>query len=278
MSTVGKSHRTPFKHWVLDRTLGSIAGRVGRATVKFVFGDFQVIDLCAGDGESGDQGTSSPEIIAKHCRWVQQQFKNRGSWNKVVATLIEKSPHTFSKLKEKEDKLGGGYELEMILGDAREYRVPESSNKNRPVFINADPNHINSMPLADELVQSFPQFTTMTLTLGCNVGGLKKMSLEDRMRWFEYVDMCCNRMKSYHDAILCSLNNDSQRWAYMSVIPKADSKDYIKSLIKKGSQEFKNGVTVASFRESAEEWDRLTKYLFWTVKENQEGFEYAHTT
>lgn len=276
MSSVGKSHRTPFKHWVLDKTLGSIAGRVGKGKVRFIFGDFHVVDLCAGDGEPGEHGMSSPEIIAKHCRWVQAEFKNRGQWNKAKATLIEKSPHTFEKLSKKEEALGSGYSLELILGDARDYRV--SATKNQSLFINADPNHIKDMPLADGLVESFPQFTTMTLTLGCNVGGIKRRPIEERAKWFEYVDMCCNRMKTYHDAVLCTVKNDGSRWAYMSVIPKKDSSDYVTSLIRKGSKEFKHGVEVASFRESSEEWGRLTKWLFLTQKEAEEGIEYANAT
>ena len=69
---------------------------------------------------------------------------------------------------------------------------------------------------------------------------------------------------------------DSSRWAYMSVIPKKDSAAYTKSLIKKGSDEFKHGVEVASFRDGYEDWSRLTKWLFLTQKEANDGVEYAN--
>ena len=76
--SVGKSHRTPFKHWVLNRILGNIAGVVGRRSVKFIWGNFTVVDLCAGDGEGGHDGRSSPEIIAHHCDWVWNAFRKSG--------------------------------------------------------------------------------------------------------------------------------------------------------------------------------------------------------
>lgn len=271
--SVGKSHRTPFKHWVLNQTLGSIAGIVGRRAVPYIQGDFHVIDLCAGDGDPGEYGSSSPQIIAKHCRFVQDGFREKNYPFRAKATLIEKSAMTFDRLASKEQELSEGYTLELIHGDARDYRV--EAKKNQAVFINGDPNHINDMPLAEGLVESFPNFTTMTLTLGCNAGGLKRQPFEERQKWFDYVDMCCKRMKSYHDAIICSVRNDCAQWAYLSVIPKKHSERCTKELVRKGKEEFDYGVDVASYRSSFSEWDAIIKRLFLTKKELKQEAIYA---
>lgn len=267
MSTVGKSHRTPFKHWVLDKTLGRIAGIMGRGYVPFIWGDFTVVDLCAGDGESGPDGDSSPSIIAKHCNWVANEFTKRGGRSKSKAVFIEKMANTHDKLKSNSHVWSGKHNTELMLGDARDYRV--AAGEHDAVFVNADPNHIHDMPLAEGLIDSLPQFTTMTMTLGCNVGGLKMMKLSEREPWYQYVDMATGRMKSFHDAILCRIDRDKAQWAYLSVVPKKFAPSIMADMKKAGDRMFTHGVSLVSMRDSADEWTRMIDGLFKTREELQ---------
>ena len=259
-STVGKSHRTPFKHFVLDKTLGSWAGRIAPGYIKFIWGDMHIVDLCAGDGEPGEHGLSSPQIIDKHASWSVNEMRRRGSRSRVHVTLIEKNAHTCDKLKSNISATGF-YNLNVVNGDAREFTL-EVGSKNEAAFINADPNNIKQMPLAEPLVDSFPKLTTMTLTLGCNVGGVKRRPREEREEWFEYVRMCAGKMRSYHDAIICRVVRDDAQWAYLSIIPSADTNKYIPILKKEGARHFDHGVDVVSFRSNNDIFWRQVDKLF----------------
>ncbi len=265
--SVGKSHRTPFKHFVLDKLLGSHVGRIATGRVKFIFGDTHIVDLCAGDGSPGDHGLSSPQIIHKHSKWAASEFLKRGCRSRVKVTMIEKAEASYLSLERNLNR-PKPYDLNLIHGDARSFRL-SVGGKNEAAFINADPNHVAHMPLARDLVESFPKLTTMTLTLGCNVGGIKRMKREDREQWFEYVDMCTGKMQSYHDAILCSVVRDASQWAYLSIIPKADTDQVGKLLTKAGAAEFDHGVSCVSFRDSAEKFSRGVDELFLQKKELQ---------
>lgn len=264
-STVGKSHRTPFKHFVLDKTLGAWAGRIASGRVKFIWGDMHIVDLCAGDGCPGEHGLSSPQIIDKHASWSVNAMRARGSRARVHATLIEKSEHTYNKLVEN-IKPTGFYNLLTVNGDARDFRL-EVGSKNEAAFINADPNNISQMPLAEPLVDSLPKLTTMTLTLGCNVGGIKRIAREERECWFSYVKMCAEKMRPYHDIVICRVLRDESQWAYMSIIPSADTRKYMPMLQKEGRKHFKHGVDVISFRDGVEMFWKSIDELFLQKKE-----------
>lgn len=259
--TVGKSHRTPFKHFVLNCTLGAWTGRIATGRVKFIWGDMHIADLCAGDGVPGEHGLSSPQIIHKHATWAASRLRS----GVVRSTLIEIDRNTHSQLTENLSLTPANYRREVLLGDAREFRL--AAGKNEAAFINADPNCVDNMPLAEELVATFPRMTTMTLTLGCNVGGIRRLGRDKRAKWYEYVEICTRRMQKCHDAILCSVVRDASKWAYLSIIPKVDTRTYMPKLFREGGKEFRHGVALASFREDGEQFERMIDELFLTNEE-----------
>jgi len=261
-TTVGTSSRTPFKHWVLDTELGRICGVLSTGKVHAKDCPFHVIDLCAGDGHKADAASQpSPAIIEKHCRWARSRNLS------VKATLIEQSVITFSKLcQNTNDWLW----MEKLNMDARDWKlVPR--DKHQAVFIHADPNTISDWPITKELLSVMPETTTMLATLGCNVGGLKRLSLEDRLPWFDHVNGCLNAMPRYHDAILIELVRDASQWAYLLRLPHVWTNDTITRLVKQGGNYTNYELNIASIRNSRDGFEAMQIRLFLTKSERGEA-------
>lgn len=259
MSVVGRSDRTPFKHWILDSELGRIAGVLSRPNynVPAVACPFHVIDLCAGDG-CQDQGyRCSPAIINKHVSWAAQRNLS------VKASYIEKAPNNYASLLRNCE----GFENSEFLNiDARDYDF-QATGKNQAIFINADPNHIEDMPISSKMAEAMTPCTTFVLTLGCNVGGLKRMTYERRKDWFGYIKMLVDVTPAWHDSILVCLNQDVSQWAYFLRSPSKWSEETVSRLRKKGNLFFDNGVTVASRQRNPQLFEDLQRQLFLTNKE-----------
>jgi len=122
--TVGKSSRTPLKHWILNSELGRLVGVFGNpiaaSKVPAKASPFLVVDLCAGDGVATEDCESSPAIITKHLKWAASRGVDVGG------LLIEKDANTFSHLQ-------GNTEchewLTLIHGDARDWVPPDMTEK-----------------------------------------------------------------------------------------------------------------------------------------------------
>lgn len=264
--TVGKSSRTPFKHWVLDSHLGQITGVLSRRSpsVPAIPNPFLCIDLCAGDGTETDGHKSSPKIITKHCEWLAEKGFN------VQSVMIEKHSATFESLESSIDTKKIKHSCVLKNEDAREF-IFKPSCLNQAVFLNCDPNSIADMPFSERLAKSLTKTTTMTLTLGCNVGGLKRLKKEQRKEWFDYIDTMIRIMPPWHDAILVSIERDDAQWAYFTRLPSVWSKQQSDSVFKKGLSMFKNGVRVESYRFGIDGFRDLIKRLFLTKVEVSNG-------
>jgi hypothetical protein len=107
----------------------------------------------------------------------------------------------------------------------------------------------------------------MLATLGCNVGGLKRLSLEDRAGWFDYVRAIVNDMPTYHDALLIALDGDSAQWAYLLRLPCKWSGITQNAIHTTGAKFSDYPLSVASFRDSRAEFDSLQIRLFLTKVE-----------
>lgn len=264
MAKVGRSSRTPFKHWVLNLHLGQIAGVLSHRSliVPAKPNPFLCVDLCAGDGTESDAHQASPKIITKHCDWLA------GRGFDVRSVFYEKHSATFESLEANMGATNERHVSELFNCDAAEFVfVPECTNQ--AVFINCDPNSIAELPLSRTLAESLTPTTTITMTLGCNVGGLKRLSLEKRMEWFEYIDIMLSVMPSWHDAILVAIENDSAQWAYFTRLPAKWSHKNTTELQKRGDSMFPHGVRVESVRHSRAGFDDLVKRLFHTKGELQ---------
>lgn len=257
-NTVGSSERTIGKHDLLDKLLKKEVETMSYGNVPFIDPEYTIMDLCAGDGTpSRESNVSSPELIKKHCGTLLVNRK------KVNVILVEKNKNTFSRLSARK------YNALLLNCDALEIKsIPIEVSKKSACFIHADPNHIEDWPISPELLENAPHFTTMLLTLGCNVGGLKRMPLEARQKWYERMDNILRWLPKRHDALLISLRGDMAQWAYMIIGPKSwhDKKAYSK-VAEKAFKTWSKGVDMVRYRTSRDDFFRMRDSLFLTAKE-----------
>lgn len=257
MSIVGRSSRTPFKHWILNSMLGKIVGAITTNNTPAIPCPLHIIDMCAGDGLETDEHKSSPRIITHHADFIARKGFE------VKVTLIEKSPVTFRKLS---DNLGDRTHVELLDIDAKNYLVP-IKNQDQAVFIHLDPNHVDDLPITKEFVSSLTKFTTFLMTMGCNAGGVKRLSRDERQKWFDNVEMLINRLPYWHDAILTTLNKDASQWAYLLAHPVKWADQACDNIQRVGNRLWPNGVSVYSLRKNKAAFDDAIECLFLTQKE-----------
>lgn len=237
MNFVGRSDRTPFKHWLLNAELGRQVGIFSNGASKKIpvkACPFQIYDLCAGDGADED---SSPKIIHKHAKFALKHGVD------VSCCLIEKSKLTAQILARNVN--GCGFKIHNI--DARNF-ILTPTHEWQGIFVYCDPNHVHEMPMSSQFIASASKGTTYIATLGCNVNGLKRMSRDERMLWYDYVDSIVSSIPSHHDAILISLINDSSQWAYLITVPKKWVNETIERINKIAAKYWAPGVHITQYR------------------------------
>lgn len=204
---VGQSGRTLWKHTLLNAVIG---GEMGAFNYLGAGRSYTMLDLCAGDGRPADaSGESSPGILLRH----RDLARRNGSDVRVV--LVERNASTFATLEQEHP--GADH---LIHGDSREPgTVPVLWRPSDYVFVHNDPNSIADFALAPELVAALPRFTTTLSTLGCNVGGLKRLPLSERQGWYEHVNTVTRTMGYWHDAMLVRVDRDDAQWAYLLTWP-----------------------------------------------------------
>lgn len=260
---VGKSSRTPYKHWLLNSHLGKLLGATatGKTTCER---SVVIFDLCAGDGD--DQHgpcSSSPSIIRKH---LTSPLSGNLRLDRREAYLYEHRPSTFERLKQRHD--GVPY-MHLFNQDSREADLSGVLRGSQEcVFVYADPNHADSIPLTPRITAEFTPFTLCMMTLGCNVGGVKRLPREQREVWYEKVDALLDRMSPYHDAHLIWLNRDSSQWAYFITLPKKWSEDMLHAAITAGTAFWPGGVSGVSARQHPKQLRQQLHTLFQTKEEN----------
>lgn len=261
---VGRSSRTPVKHYLLDKALGKVCGVLSADSPKVpcrasAYQPMICVDLCGGDGLQTDEHEASPLIMAKHCEWLC----GRGKMARLE--VIEKAANTFEQLANNCNHVSSEI-ITLTHGDAREYRLPRLA-ENQPAFIHCDPNTVDQIPLSRPFVAGFSKYTTYLVTLGCNVGGLKMTTQEKRSQWFDYVNMLTEVLPKHHDAVLFWLNMDSSQWAYILSIPKVWSDKFTEKSVKDTGEMWTKGVSAVSYRSNALAFrDQLAK-LFLTKDE-----------
>jgi hypothetical protein len=262
---VGRSSRTPVKHGILRRSFGKVLGvaalchpnvpcRISRAE------PFLAVDLCGGDGLQTDGHDASPKIMH------QIASKTRARGHCVYLTVIEKQRNTYDALKQNCQEIDAEPWCTLELGDAREFVLPRMRSK-QGAFIHCDPNNVDQTPLTGPLVDSFNEATTYLVTLGCNVGGLKRKKLEERQPWFDHVDRLVRVLPNRHDAILFWLNSDAAQWAYLLSTPRVWAKRDASSIAVETSKKWTHGVEWRSLRTDKVKFYRELRRLFLTKTE-----------
>lgn len=299
---VGKSGVTPCKHYLLDKILGSEFGVTSRPQFDNLSA-YIVIDLTAGDGvpvtRDGElipvfNEGCSPGICLKHLDHRAKRHPDKPA----VWIAIEKQPETFQQLWKNVsshlEQLGGWHGTDQKIYEAP---VPEWNSQkegcklillnmnshefllHKPltqlnldnecaVFLYNDPNHIEDWCLSEQLVRSLPRLTTSLSTLGCNVGGMKRLEIGKRRQWFDRVDMIAGTLQEWHDACLFSIGGPDQ-WAYLITAP-TKWRDRISESCRKAAKQVvgrKADASITWLKENQGDFKDHQRKLFLTKQE-----------
>lgn len=261
---VGRSSRTPVKHYLLNAMVGKVCGvmSIDRHSVPCKITTSQpmiMVDLCGGDGLKTDGHDASPAIMYHHC----EQLGKKGKPSRLE--VIEKMPSTFEQLEQNCGYMSKDI-VKLTLGDSSGYRLPKLA-ETQPAFIHCDPNTVDQTPLSEPFVSGFNRFTTYLVTMGCNPAGLKRSSYEDREKWFGYVSMVVDVLPRHHDVVLFWLNRDEANWAYLLSIPKKWAQKFTIQAVRHTSKHWTKGVSAISFRDDYRGFNDRVSQLFLTKAE-----------
>jgi hypothetical protein len=256
---VGTSHRTPIKHRILDIVLGKIAGTAPVSRTPCT-SNLKVVDMCAGDGQaSAESGQSSPALIDKHINHGKLDVRSQ-------ACLYEKQAKTFELLRE---GYGGKTRIELRNEDSSGIVFADFlDSPDDPLFIYADPNSLSQLPLTQQMIEAqLPKFTTVVITMGCNVGGLKRLPKEDREDWWR-LKVFADKKPRYHDAQVYWVKGDASQWAYLTIVPKKFSVSIRDSVMRKCGDSL--GCALVE-HDNRTDWDEVFDRLFLTREERNEA-------
>lgn len=255
-------------------------------------------DLTAGDGVpyvSAEQGEllpqvafgegCSPGIFLRHADWLVRRnrlpirltgcekqaithselIKNTGRWL-AINDWEESSRGVHAK---------GFGEVRYLHANSQDLRAP-GIYRDAACFIYNDPNHIEDWSLTPEFLRDCPKFTTSLSTLGCNVGGLKRIEEGRRREWFLRVEVLCERVvQSWHDACLFSVGGADQ-WAYLITAP-AKWRDEITNECLLAAKKLEKKITAAPRvvwrKQDPGAFYELERFLFLTREEFNRGVE-----
>ena len=120
------------------------------------------------------------------------------------------------------------------------------------------------------MLASAPKFTTSLSTLGCNVGGMKRLDLDKRELWFDRINMVTSSIvQPWHDACLFSVGGADQ-WAYLVTAP-TKWRDRITSECLAAASKMEGREAdpqIAWFKQDPAAFLALQQYLFLTKAEN----------
>jgi hypothetical protein len=248
MNAVGVSDRTPGKHGALDAFLGKQVGVM--STPAFHGRRLHLVDCTAGNGQpTAYSTTTSPDIITRHARWALERDIQ------VTVRMYERAPSNYMSLVER-------FKDWDVLCEPAESMKPFWHSTDL-LFVVNDPNSVADWALPNALKYA-PQLTTVFSTLGCNVGGLKRVPRSERDHWYQHVQQQIAMLQRWHDALLVILDNDASQWAYLVNAPSR-WRDEIAKAFKKSF----NGreISTAWWKMDQEVFNSMCDQLFLTKKE-----------
>lgn len=230
-----------------------------------------IVDLTAGDGVPYAGKTfrkgCSPGIILHHAEYITNQ-----TYVDPSVLLLEKQQATCLELAENIQKQVDlqchDVLLHVLCRDSKSWSFRE--NPADAAFLYNDPNHIEDWCLTAEMLATAPKFTTSLSTLGCNVGGMKRLDLDKRELWFDRINMVTSSIvQPWHDACLLSVGGADQ-WAYLVTAP-TKWRDQITSDCLAAASKMEGREAdpqIAWFKQDPAAFLALQQYLFLTKAEN----------
>lgn len=250
---VGRSNRSPGKHATINTFVGK---QFGVSSKLYRDRLHHLIDCTAGDGKADDfERQTSPGILMRHAKWYRSQG---GS---VQVHLYERSLANAASLQD-------CCTDDVHVYAMNAYDMPEHwSSSSDIVFVVNDPNTMRDWALPPVL-KNAPPMTLIFSTLGCNVGGLKRIPINERLVWYNNIADQLQMLQDWHDAYLAALENDSAQWAYLVNAPRRWQKD-MKDMFAKGFRGTYD-VVGAWYKAEHEDFNALVDNLFLTKKEREE--------
>jgi len=266
---VGKSGVTPCKHDLLNKLLGREVGTLKANKLGVL--DYLIVDLTAGDGVpyTGKEFRKgcSPGIILHHAEYLATKTCVQAN-----VLLLEKQEATYLELvaniKSQQSDFKGYASLNVFCRDSKTWDFYQ--NFTDAAFLYNDPNHIEDWCLTPAMLATAPKFTTSLSTLGCNVGGMKRLDLDKRELWFDRINMVTGSIvQPWHDACLLSVGGADQ-WAYLVTAP-TKWRDQITSDCLAAASKMEGREAdpqIAWFKQDPAAFLALQQYLFLTKAEN----------
>lgn len=268
---VGRSWRTPIKHdytWsIVGQEAGAIA-HLGAQTGAWY-------DLTAGDaalipGKMWHR-SCSPGILAFHATQCQLPVRVR---------LHEIQPATYDRL------IGnlGIYLPALGYGATGPSSWTHSGNgstvtahnlsgsdadvsdidRDTAVFVVNDPNAIIDWAMRDTLPAEISTKTGLfrcLSTMGCNPAGLKRLTIDERIKWFATVREQQQALPHYRDLSLAALDRDEAQWAYL-VATSDKWRAKTDQAARKSAKDNNRSVSIAWWRQNPHRFDDLLLRLF----------------
>lgn len=275
---VGRSWRTPAKHDLLSSMLGQEVGAASR------IGDARAlswIDLTAGDAASIDgldwASACSPGILARHATKSSKPVEidlyeiQAATYDRLLTNLAARLPEL-------------GYvqasEGHWAIGDRVKLRTHNSSGHsasinhitpNHAVFVVNDPNAITEWAMrptfAAEIAQITWLFRTVS-TMGCNVAGIKRLPIGERIDWFDTVESQQAALPAHRDLLLASIARDEAQWAYL-IGTARKWRSTTEKVIGTAFRKIGKGAAMSWFRDDADAFQEEKLRLFLQKPERQ---------
>lgn len=277
---VGRSWRTPIKHDYLWSIVGQEAGAIAnlRGAQCGTWYDLTAGDAALIPGEMWHR-SCSPGILAYHaaqCRipvHVRLHEIQAATYDRLLSNLDTylpalgygiASPDTWSH------PVSGSTVTAHNLSGAE--ADASDINRDTAVFVVNDPNAIIDWAMRDtfpaEISASTGLFRCLS-TMGCNPAGLKRLTIDERIKWFATVRDQQQAMPNYRDLSIAALDRDEAQWAYL-VATSGKWRAKTDQAARKSAKSCNRSVSIAWWRQNANEFDALMLRLFLQKSELQQ--------
>lgn len=222
---VGRSWRTPAKHDLLSSMLGQEVGAASRIVDARALA---WIDLTAGDAASVDgldwATACSPGILARHAAKSSKPVEidlyeiQAATYDRLLTNLAVHLPKFgYTQVNDDSWQIGERVALRTHNSSGHSASI-DHITRHHAVFVINDPNAITEWAMrptfAAEIARVTWLFRTVS-TMGCNVAGIKRLPIGERIDWFDTVESQQAALPAHRDLLLASISRDEAQWAYL---------------------------------------------------------------
>jgi hypothetical protein len=241
--TVGKSHRTPAKHALMNALYGK---EVGVALYSPRIERLEWFDLTAADASVDETAVDySNRQLEWHrdCSPGIQAYHGAQSRTPVNIHLHEIQDVTYAQLVSNLDyraprygwqslewaagngggryyQTGAGAVLVALNGNGADVRL-DGVDSRTAVLVNNDPNSVHTWAMRPAFRAELADLTPwcrIISTLGCNASGLQKLWAthpEECEQWYHRIQEQVEGLPRHHDLFLAAIERDAHKWAYL---------------------------------------------------------------